>query len=59
MLLVLAVQTLAVWALGLDGTGTLHLLGGRAGSRLRPGRTLEDGRILDELLRNTVSRVVR
>lgn len=59
VLLVLAVQTLAVRALGLDGAGALHLLSGRAGGRLRPGGTLEDGWVLDERLRHTVPRVVR
>lgn len=59
VLLVLAVQTLAVWTLGLDRAGALHLFGGRAGSRLRSRRTLEDGRVLDKRLRHTVSRVVR
>ncbi len=59
VLLVLAIQSLAVRTLGLHGAGALHLLRGWAGSRLRSGRPLEDGRVLDKRLRNSVSRIVR
>ena len=59
MLLVLAVQALAIRALRLDGTGTLHLLRSRTGRRLRSRRSLEDSWVLDEGLGNTVARIVR
>ena len=53
----LAVQALSVGTLRLDGVRALFASGGRSG--LGSGGTLEDGRVLDERLRDGVPGVVR